>query len=58
MVNLEQNTQALILIFFLFYNRFLFSEQEDKYIFIGNFILTEKKIKSNKLFHENLINNA
>ena len=51
-MNLEQNTQALILIFFLFYNRFLFSEQEDKYIFIGNFILTEK---INKLFNENFI---
>ena len=28
LVNLEQNTQALVLIFFLFSDRFLFSDQE------------------------------
>ena len=34
MVNQKQNTIALILIFFLFFDRFLFSEQEYIYIYI------------------------
>ena len=58
-MNLDQNTQALILIFFIFSDRFIFSEQEYMYIFIGNAILTEKlNFKINKLFRENHINNA